>query len=104
MRIPVKGFADYMKNTTYACMRCIVYGGVQGVFFRASTKKQALQSGITGYARNLPDGCVEVVACGQLPAVEELKDWLQYGPETATVSAVQCEPIPRQNFSDFLTL
>ena len=79
-------------------------GACRGYFSEPLKEKQALQSGITGYARNLPDGCVEVVACGQLPAVEELKDWLQYGPETATVSAVQCEPIPRQNFSDFLTL
>jgi len=54
-----------------AC-RCRVSGRVQGVFYRASTRAQAQVLGVTGYARNLPDGSVEVLACGERAAVDSL--------------------------------
>jgi acylphosphatase len=54
-----------------------VGGRVQGVFFRASTREQAVRLGVTGYARNLPDGQVEVLVCGDPQAVGQLKDWLR---------------------------
>jgi len=44
--------------------RCLVAGRVQGVFYRASTRARAEALGVTGHARNLPDGRVEVLACG----------------------------------------
>ena len=44
--------------------RCLVAGRVQGVFFRASTRARAEALGVAGHARNLPDGRVEVLACG----------------------------------------
>jgi len=74
------------------CVRCRVEGRVQGVFFRASTRHEALRLGIRGYARNLPDGRVEVLACGDEPAVRQLQDWLWNGPPAARVTAVTCEP------------
>ena len=74
------------------CIRCVVSGKVQGVFFRASTRHQAQQRGISGYARNRLDGSVEVLACGEPEAVAELRDWLRRGPDQAQVSGVACEP------------
>ena len=91
-------------NSECVCIRCIIVGEVQGVFFRVSTRNQAQQFGITGYAKNLPDDCVEVIACGQQDAVDKLKNWLHKGPSAARVTKVQCESISRQHFSDFRIL
>jgi len=46
--------------------------------------------GISGWARNLSDGRVEVLACGEAKAVESLCAWLHKGPAAAEVSSVQC--------------
>ena len=73
------------------CVRCVVSGRVQGVFFRASTQRQARQLGVTGYARNLPDGNVEVLACGEPRAVEALREWLWSGPPASRVTDVVCQ-------------
>ncbi len=75
------------------CRRCRVTGRVQGVFFRASTREQARRLGLTGYARNLPDGSVEVLACGEPAALEALVAWLWQGPPQAAVSGVDCENV-----------
>lgn len=68
--------------------RFFVSGRVQGVFFRASARQQALRLGLRGYARNLSDGRVEVVACGTAEAVSELEQWLWQGPPAAQVDEV----------------
>lgn len=73
-------------------MRCFVSGRVQGVFFRASAREQARSLGVSGYARNLPDGRVEVLACGPDMAVQQLCDWLAVGPPAAQVVEVHCHP------------
>ena len=73
------------------CRRCLVCGHVQGVFFRASTRERALTLGVTGYARNLRDGRVEVLACGPADAVAALCGWLSEGPPGARVTDVHCE-------------
>jgi acylphosphatase len=75
------------------CRRCRVTGRVQGVFFRASTREQARRLGLTGHARNLPDGSVEVLACGEPEAVEALVSWLWQGPPHAAVTGVDCENV-----------
>jgi acylphosphatase len=72
-----------------ACVRFVVSGRVQGVFFRASTRDEALRLGLTGHARNLPDGTVEVVACGDDAALGQLESWLELGPPLAQVSRVE---------------
>lgn len=77
-----------------ATVRFLVSGRVQGVFFRASTRTQALRLGLTGHARNLPDGAVEVVASGEPAALDALADWLRQGPPAARVQAVTREPLP----------
>ena len=72
-----------------ACVRFVVSGRVQGVFFRASTREEALRLGLTGHARNLPDGNVEVVACGDDAALAQLERWLALGPPLAQVIRVE---------------
>lgn len=65
-----------------------VHGRVQGVWFRDSTRREATRLGVAGYAINLPDGNVEVLACGASNALDELADWLQSGPPMASVTRV----------------
>jgi acylphosphatase len=71
-----------------ACAKFIVSGRVQGVFFRASTRAEAERLRLSGHARNLADGSVEVVACGDAAALHELDAWLQHGPPAARVQSV----------------
>jgi acylphosphatase len=59
--------------------------------------------GVTGYARNLPDGRVEVLACGPADAVGELREWLRRGPPQADVSGVACEPTDYRPLTSFGT-
>ena len=75
------------------CVRCYVSGQVQGVFYRASARHQAEQLGLRGYAHNLPDGGVEVLACGPKASVDDFCAWLSKGPTHAQVSAVSCEVV-----------
>lgn len=72
------------------CRRCWVSGRVQGVYFRGATQRRARELGVSGYARNLPDGRVEVLACGAPDAVDGLCEWLWQGPPSARVTAVDC--------------
>lgn len=69
--------------------RCYVSGRVQGVFYRASARQQALALGVRGYAHNLADGRVEVLAIGEPSAVHALLDWLRQGPPGAQVKHVE---------------
>ncbi|MCG8426102.1 MAG: acylphosphatase [Chromatiales bacterium] len=85
------------------CVRCFVSGKVQGVFYRASARHQAEQLGLTGYARNLPDGRVEVLACGEIAAIEQLREWLAKGPADAQVTGVSCEVADDPVLSGFTT-
>jgi acylphosphatase len=66
-----------------------VTGKVQGVYFRHSTRLEAERLALSGYARNLPDGSVEVLVQGPAAAVIELHQWLHRGPKSARVEAVQ---------------
>ncbi|HKE94581.1 MAG TPA: acylphosphatase [Povalibacter sp.] len=78
---------------TIVARRCFVSGRVQGVFYRASTRQQATVLGLSGYARNLPDGRVEVLAVGEMTAVQSLIDWLAVGPPAAQVAAVEVREV-----------
>ena len=69
--------------------RFFVEGRVQGVFFRASARQQAEALGLRGYARNLHDGRVEVLAVGDVQAVERLEHWLKQGPPAAHVERLE---------------
>jgi acylphosphatase len=71
------------------CRRFLVSGRVQGVFYRDSTRRQARAMGITGWVRNLYDGRVEVLACGDSRKLETFKKWLEIGPEYAKVTNIE---------------
>ncbi|HZX22745.1 MAG TPA: acylphosphatase [Woeseiaceae bacterium] len=85
------------------CLRYFVSGRVQGVWFRASTRDEARRHGITGHARNLPDGRVEVLACGAPGALDRLEEWLWQGPEAARVTDVAREEASVTPPGDFST-
>ena len=72
-----------------AAARFLVSGKVQGVWFRASTREQALALGLAGFARNLEDGRVEVLAIGDAGAIDTLAAWLRHGPPLARVDRVE---------------
>lgn len=83
------------------CCRFFVSGKVQGVFFRASTQREARELGITGHAVNLSDGRVEVLACGDDQALSDLEAWLHRGPAGAKVEAVVRESAQVEPPGDF---
>lgn len=75
------------------CLHAFVTGRVQGVWFRQSTKEAAEALGISGWVRNISDGRVEVMACGEEQGVLQLEAWLSLGPELATVADVESERV-----------
>ena len=83
-----------MTSDGTQAMRCRVTGRVQGVFFRASAQRRAQGLGVVGYARNLADGSVEVLAIGPPAALEELRAWLAAGPTAARVTGLECASVP----------
>lgn len=77
-------------------MRCEHYyisGQVQGVFYRASTYEAAQSLKLTGWVKNLFDGRVEVLACGNKEQLAKLKAWLEKGPPLARVDKVEVTEI-----------
>jgi len=71
------------------CKKCLVGGRVQGVFYRATAARRAHELGIDGHARNLPDGRVEVLACGDEAAVSVFVEWLWTGSSASRVITVE---------------
>lgn len=70
-------------------VEAIITGKVQGVSFRASTKRKAKELGLDGWVKNLPDGSVGLVAEGEGEAVSELLEWCRRGPAAANVENVE---------------
>lgn len=75
--------------------RIVVRGRVQGVGFRYSTVDQARRLGLRGWARNAPDGSVEILVEGSPAAVEQLIDWCRQGPPSARVASVHQSEEPQ---------
>jgi acylphosphatase len=67
----------------------VVSGRVQGVWFRASTRREADRLGLTGWVRNLPDGRVEAVAEGKSELLDDFVRWCGHGPPHARVDGVE---------------
>ncbi len=80
----------------------VVHGLVQGVWFRASTRDEAMRIGVGGWVRNLPDGSVEAVFEGEKKKVEEIVGWCHKGPSGARVTKVDVTWGPTRNeFTQF---
>lgn len=88
---------------TAICLHGYVSGRVQGVWYRGSTQAEARRRKLTGWARNLPDGRVEVLLCGEESAVREVEAWLHEGPPAARVTGVEVEIVPWQDIEGFST-
>jgi acylphosphatase len=86
-----------------AAVKVVIYGSVQGVFFRDFTSRRAGELGLTGYVRNLPGGgSVEVVAEGDKAKLEELIAHLKKGPPRAIVERIEVNwSLPSGNYSRF---
>ncbi len=78
-----------------------VSGKVQGVYFRVSSQQKAIDYGLSGYARNLADGDVELMLCGEEENVEKMLAWLKHGPEQAEVTQVKQKQVDWQEHSFF---
>ena len=83
------------------CEKFNVSGIVQGVGFRYHTSHQGLKLGLTGYAKNLNSGDVEVIVCGNHEQIELMAEWLMQGPRTATVNGVTREEVGYRYYKGF---
>ena len=84
-----------MHHTGVTSKLCWVSGRVQGVYYRGTAVSRARELGISGYARNLPDGRVEVLAQGSEAAVAAFVQWLWIGSSASRVSAVEVRDAPQ---------
>lgn len=71
------------------------------MFYRAATQATARRLGLTGWVRNLPDGDVELLACGDAERLAELEKWLWRGPPHARVTQVTATDASDHSFADF---
>lgn len=78
-----------------------VSGKVQGVYFRVSSQQKAIDYGLSGYARNLADGDVEIFLSGEEDNVKQMLAWLAHGPEKAEVTKVQQKQVDWKEYSFF---
>ncbi len=81
--------------------RVVAHGRVQGVFFRDSTRRAAERRGVTGWARNTPEGTVEAVFEGDADAVEAMVEFVRGGPGHAEVSQVEVHNEEPEGLSGF---
>lgn len=81
-----------------------VYGKVQGVFFRASTKAVADQIGIKGFVKNQPDGTVLIHAEANDELMSDFIDWCKEGPDEANVEDISIKELEPKNYANFNVL
>lgn len=80
-----------------------VRGRVQGVFFRDSTRERAEAHGVSGWARNMPDGTVQAVLEGEAEAVERVLRFMKSGPSHADVEGLDVEDEEPEGLAGFST-
>lgn len=78
-----------------------ISGRVQGVGFRAATRRRARQLGLTGWVKNEPDGTVKVVAEGPEEKLDQLKNWLEEGTPLAAVTDLEVQSGELEKFAEF---
>lgn len=82
-----------------------VFGRVQGVFFRHSSRIKAKELKLNGYVKNLEDGSVEIVIQGEDGAIENFIIWARKGPFLAKVERIEIESVKStKQFDDFYIL
>lgn len=83
------------------CLHCFVAGRVQGVSYRKVAVEMAATIGVTGWIKNLADGRVEVVICGEEDSVFKMRDWLWQGSKHSEVESVLVEELSFQEYVTF---
>lgn len=84
-----------------ACRHFVISGRVQGVFYRDCTQQTALNLGLTGYVKNLPNGHVEIEVCGERSGLDEIHQWLWKGPILSEVTDIQVHDIALVDYLTF---
>ncbi|WP_422362011.1 acylphosphatase [Reichenbachiella sp.] len=79
----------------------LVSGKVQGVFYRASTREEAIKLGLKGWVKNLPTGEVFIDVFGELKAVEKFIVWCKQGPPLSNVVDTSIKNIPFREEASF---
>lgn len=85
-------------------IHAIIYGKVQGVFFRDNTRRRANELNIGGWVKNNSNGTVELKAQGEEEKIKLLIEWLQVGPARAEVEKVECGVISEALDTEFVIL
>lgn len=93
-------FSKTIPSMTKKTLRLVIYGHVQGVFFRDSMRRKAQNLAVAGWVRNRSDGSVEAVVQGEPADVDAIVCWARRGPERAQVERVEIEP-HEGSFSNF---
>ena len=88
---------------TLVARHVVVSGRVQGVGFRYTLEREAGAAGVTGWARNTPEGTVEAVLEGPPTAVEGVLRWMRRGPRDAVVTGVDVTEVAPQGLTGFVT-
>ena len=83
------------------CTNLIVSGNVQGVFFRDSTRRKAIELGLVGHAKNLADGTVEISAQGNEEKIKELIVFIKNNPGYSKVKEVKINYKELEKFDEF---
>lgn len=79
-----------------------IEGCVQGVYYRQATRAEARRLGLAGWVRNLPDGRVEALACGDADSLAAFECWLSEGPPRAQVAKVSAQDSDLPSGDDFV--
>jgi acylphosphatase len=85
----------------FFAVHLVVQGRVQGVWFRAGTQERALQLGLCGWAKNCPDGTVEIHAEGNKETLEQFIRWCRKGTPAAEVTHLNVEWVAPQQLNTF---
>jgi acylphosphatase len=81
--------------------RVLIWGRVQGVFFRDTCRRMAERYGVNGWVRNLPDGSVEAIFEGPAGEASRLVEWSRHGPAAAAVEDIRVETEPPEGITGF---
>lgn len=87
-----------------ATLHLIIQGKVQGVFYRVSARKKAIEIGISGWIKNTPEHHVEVMAHGTDEQLQKFIEWCKDGPSKARVDNLITEKAAEQHFDEFKIL